>query len=150
MKQVVSSIAYCHAKGIVHRDLKAENVMLKDIVDENSNEVQIKIIDFGISCKIEPNQTLTEAFGTPYYIAPEVIKQNYNEKCDIWSIGVIFYIILCGYPPFRGRTREVLNEKILKGEYSFDEKEWENISNDCKDLIRQMLTMDVDKRISAK
>ena len=78
---------------------------------------------------------MTEAFGTPYYIAPEVLKHNYNEKCDIWSCGVIFYIILCGYPPFRARTREELNIKILKGEYSFEGKEWSHISNNAKDLI---------------
>lgn len=102
MKQILSAVSYCHSKGIVHRDLKTENILIKDASDINN--VQIKIIDFGISCRIQPQEKLTSTFGTPYYMAPEVFKQNYTEKIDVWSCGVILYIILCGFPPFNGKN----------------------------------------------
>jgi calcium-dependent protein kinase len=82
----------------VHRDLKPENLLL----DMDESKPKIKIIDFGTSQTFSPGEELTQKFGTPYYIAPEVLKKKYNEKCDIWSIGVILYILLCGYPPFNG------------------------------------------------
>lgn len=98
MKQVLSAINYCHSQNIVHRDLKPENLLL----DKDENNPKIKIIDFGTSQVFDADQPMTQKFGTPYYIAPEVLKKKYNEKCDIWSLGVILYILLCGYPPFNG------------------------------------------------
>lgn len=98
MKQVLSAINYCHSKNIVHRDLKPENLLL----DKDESNPKIKIIDFGTSSVFDPEQTMSQKFGTPYYIAPEVLKKKYTAKCDIWSIGVILYILLCGYPPFNG------------------------------------------------
>lgn len=106
MKQLLSAVLYCHERGIVHRDLKTENILIKDVGE--FNDVSIKIIDFGVSCKIQPQEKLTMKFGTPYYMAPEVFKQNYTEKCDIWSCGVILYVILCGYPPFNARNLKEL------------------------------------------
>ncbi len=91
----------------MHRDLKVENILVKEVVlptqgeDYGHKRINIKLIDFGISCRIKPHQKLTKFFGTPYYMAPEVIKREYNEKCDLWACGVILYIIMCGYPPFR-------------------------------------------------
>jgi len=98
MKQVLSCINYCHQRNIVHRDLKPENILL----EANREFDQIKIIDFGTSLVYDANRNLDEKLGTPYYIAPEVINKNYNEKCDIWSCGVIVFILLSGMPPFNG------------------------------------------------
>jgi calcium-dependent protein kinase len=114
MKQVLSAVNYCHARGIVHRDLKVENILVKDVIQPGQGEdfgnkrINVKLIDFGISCRIRPHQRLTKFFGTPYYMAPEVIKRDYTEKCDIWACGVILYVIMCGYPPFRAQTLKAL------------------------------------------
>jgi calcium-dependent protein kinase len=99
MKQLLSAIAYCHSKKIVHRDLKPENLL---IVKNNSFE--IKVIDFGLSRTFEPNKNMYSRMGTPFYIAPEVLKKKYNEKCDVWACGVILYILLSGNPPFNGKN----------------------------------------------
>lgn len=107
MKQVLSAVNYCHQRGIVHRDLKVENILVKDVSASSADEeygnkrINIKLIDFGISCRIKPKEKLNKFFGTPYYMAPEIIKRDYNEKCDLWSCGCILYVIMCGYPPFR-------------------------------------------------
>jgi len=98
MKQVLSCINYCHQANIVHRDLKPENILL----EQNKEFDQIKIIDFGTSLVYDPNRNLDEKLGTPYYIAPEVLNKSYNHKCDIWSCGVITFILLSGIPPFNG------------------------------------------------
>jgi len=100
MKQVLSCINYCHQNNIVHRDLKPENILL----EQNKEFDAIKIIDFGTSLVYDPNKNLDEKLGTPYYIAPEVLNKNYNSKCDIWSCGVICYILLSGMPPFNGQS----------------------------------------------
>lgn len=99
IKQVLSCINYCHSAKIVHRDLKPENILL----EQNKEFDQIKIIDFGTSLVYDPNKKLDEKLGTPYYIAPEVLGKSYGSKCDIWSIGVIVYILLSGIPPFNGK-----------------------------------------------
>lgn len=98
MKQILSAVYYCHERQIVHRDLKPENLLF----DQKKQNANIKVIDFGTSRKFDPTKKLTKRLGTPYYIAPEVLKKNYDEKCDVWSCGVILYILLCGYPPFNG------------------------------------------------
>lgn len=87
--------------------------------------------------------------GTPYYIAPEVLNKNYNQKCDIWSAGIIMYILLCGYPPFNGSSDEKIIEKIQRGKFIFPAEEWENVSAEAKHLIKVMLTKDPKKRPNA-
>ena len=153
MKQVFSCIFYCHSKSIVHRDLKPENLLIDKVVgeekDPDKKRFKIKIIDFGTSGVFDPNDSLKEKIGTPYYIAPEVIKKKYNEKCDIWSCGVIMYLLLVGYPPFNGSSDKQIIQAVLRGEYSLDEPEWDEISDEAKNLIRRCLTKDIDKRISA-
>ena len=145
MKQVLSAINYCHSNNIVHRDLKPENLLL----DKDEVNPKIKIIDFGTSQFFDPTQSMNQKFGTPYYIAPEVLKKNYTAKCDIWSIGVILYILLCGYPPFNGANDKQIIESVLKGRYTIEEPEWEDITGDAKDLVKKMLEYDPSKRISA-
>lgn len=93
---------------------------------------------------------MTEKFGTPYYIAPEVLSKSYNERCDIWSCGVILYILLSGYPPFPGKNDKEIMRNVMKGEYSLDGEEWKYISEEGKDLVRRMLMYDPSKRLSAK
>ncbi|KAM3135846.1 hypothetical protein pb186bvf_012099 [Paramecium bursaria] len=148
MKQVMSAVAYCHSKNIVHRDLKPENIIFN--TDEQTSD--LKVIDFGTSRKFDnkDNQKMTKRLGTPYYIAPEVLTRNYNEKCDIWSCGVILYILLAGYPPFNGRNENEIFQKIMSGRFQFHADEWSKVSQQAKDLITKMLNKDVELRPSAE
>lgn len=120
IRQLLSAMIYCHSKGIVHRDLKPENILIDSIIE--SGKLNIKIIDFGSALFFTPRTKFSETLGTPYYIAPEVIRQNYNEKCDIWSIGVILYILLSGKPPFTGITEEDIMKSVKKANYRFEGK----------------------------
>jgi calcium-dependent protein kinase len=147
MLQLVSAICYSHSNNIVHRDLKPENIMLEKT---NNNELIIKLIDWGGARYFSKNKKMSTIKGTPYYIAPEVINEVYDEKCDIWSIGVIFYVLLCGYPPFNGDTDIEIMQNVQKGKFCFPEEEWGVISQEAKDLIKKMLTFEPSKRISAK
>ncbi|CAD8074409.1 unnamed protein product [Paramecium primaurelia] len=145
MKQILSAVSYCHQKGIVHRDLKPENILF----DQKHSQASIKIIDFGASAKLQNCEKLQKRIGTPFYVAPEVLDANYDEKCDIWSLGVILYILLSGYPPFMGANEQEVLIKVKKGEYSFDPTDWGKVSNSGKDLIRRMLMYNPTNRISA-
>ena len=144
-KQMMSAINYCHKNGIVHRDLKPENLIYLT-KDENS---PIKVIDFGMSKKFDNKNFMNEKVGTAYYISPEVLKGKYDEKCDIWSAGVILYIIICGYPCFNGDSDEEIFDAIIKGKITYPSPEWDGISQDAKDLIQKMCTTP-DKRLTAE
>jgi calcium-dependent protein kinase len=110
----------------------------------------IKVIDFGTSIVFDPNTKMRHKFGTPYYIAPEVINRMYDEKCDVWSCGVIMYILLCGSPPFKGKNHREIFEKIKAGKFQFAQPEWQLVSREAKMLIKKMLTYNPDERISAE
>lgn len=144
MEQVLSAVLYLHKHGFIHRDLKPENIIF-ETKDVNS---KIKVIDFGTSCAFEKGNKLKKKLGTPYYIAPEVLKRNYDEKCDVWSSGVIMYILLCGYPPFNGANDKVIFQRVLEGKFAFPDEDWDGISKQAKDLIKRMLCYDPSKRIS--
>jgi len=146
MHQLMSAICYCHQNRIVHRDLKPENILLED---KNRDNPVIKLIDWGGARYFSKHKKMSKVNGTPYYIAPEVLSETYDEKCDIWSAGVIFYILLCGYPPFNGETDKEIMEAVKKGEFDFPEEEWSVITEEGKDLIKKMLTYDPKKRLSA-
>ena len=147
MKQILSGICYAHQNGIVHRDIKPENILM----DGKSEDLIIKIIDWGCATTIDKskNERLTSIEGTSYYIAPEVLKGNYDEKCDIWSCGVILYILLCGYAPFFGESDEEIFKAVEKGVYDFPNAEWDSVSEEAKELVKKMLEIDPEKRISA-
>jgi len=146
MKQVLSCINYCHQNNIVHRDLKPENILL----EQNKEFDQIKIIDFGTSLVYDPSKQLDEKLGTPYYIAPEVLNKNYNSKCDIWSAGVITYILLSGMPPFNGASDTEIMKKVRAGHFNFDDKCWSSISDKAKDFITKLLTYKPEERPTAE
>ena len=134
----------------MHRDLKPENLLL-DQKGKVGGHVHIKLIDFGTSTLFSPKQKANGKFGTPYYIAPEIlIRDTYTEKIDLWSAGVIMYIILCGYPPFNGSSDNAVLKGVLAGDFDFPQEDWEQVSEEAKDLIRKMLTKNEDARISAK
>lgn len=135
--QVMSAIEYCHNKGICHRDLKPENLLYLYPGTEKDNP--IKIIDFGLSQYISKEAKLKTKVGTAYYVSPEILNGKYSEKCDIWSIGVILYVLLSGDPPFNGPNDNVIYSKIAKMKYSFPKDKWENISDEAIDLISNML-----------
>jgi calcium-dependent protein kinase len=118
MQQILSAVSYLHKNGIIHRDLKPENIVFES-TDPNSN---LKIIDFGTSRKVKVNEKLNVKLGTVYYIAPEVLKNDYDIKCDVWSCGVILYVLLCGYAPFDSPNDEDIYKKILKGQFEFPSK----------------------------
>ena len=138
--------SYRNVYGTIDPDI-VENIMLDIVRDDNP---MIKLIDWGGARYFSRNKKMTTIKGTPYYIAPEVIREVYDEKCDIWSLGVIFYVLLCGYPPFNGDTDVEIMQNVQKGKFIFPEEEWGVISKDAKDLISKMLTYEPSKRISAK
>ena len=146
MSQLMSAICYCHQNHVVHRDLKPENILLED---KNGDNPVIKLIDWGGARYFSKHKKMTKINGTPYYIAPEVLNEVYDEKCDIWSAGVIFYILLCGYPPFNGETDKEIMACVKEGKFDFPPEEWDVVSKDAKNLIMKMLTYDPKKRLSA-
>ena len=147
MFQLFSGINYCHSKNIMHRDLKPENIMIEDKTKDGN--VQIKIIDFGTATFYE-KEYQQKLIGTAYYIAPEVLELKYNEKCDIWSLGVIMYVLLSGKFPFGGKEVNHIFKKIKAGKYDLVSPPFNRISKEAKDLITKLLELNPDKRISAE
>ena len=148
MKQLLSAIYYLHSNNIVHRDLKPENIMLLQ-KPENGN-YHIKLIDFGTAKIFKPGKKMNKFIGTSYYIAPEVLKEKYDEKCDVWSCGIILYILLCGYPPFNGNTNVEIFHAIQNQNPLFAGEEWDDITNEAKELIKLMLRKNPNERWNAE
>ena len=146
LKQILSAIAYSHSHNIMHRDLKPENILLEASHDFD----QAKIIDFGTAKVFDTDKQLKEQIGTPYYIAPEVLNKKYGKECDIWSTGVIAYILLSGLPPFNGATDSEIMAAIKKGKFVFTNKVWSGVSDSARDFITQLLNMDTKKRPTAE
>eukprot|EP00968_Pinguiococcus_pyrenoidosus_P000726 scaffold47_cov258-Pinguiococcus_pyrenoidosus.AAC.53 len=143
---LLNTLAYLHDADIVHRDLKPENLLMVG----PESQAAVKIADFGFAKRLEGGK-VTDKCGTPGYVAPEVIKQDpYGVSADVWSLGVIIYILLCGYPPFHHSKMNKLFQLICRGQYRFYEEDWNPISDEAKDLIRRMLTVDVSKRITSR
>jgi len=148
MNQIFQAISYCHSNKIVHRDIKPENVLLES---KQGTDSLIKIIDFGTSLMYDPEKQkkLKQTIGTPYYIAPEVLKQTYDSKCDIWSRGVIMFILLSGKPPFDGNDDDEILKNVNKGKPSYTDDIWKKVSAEGKDLLRKLLEYKPKNRISA-
>ena len=145
-QQIISGIEYCHNQGICHRDLKPENILYLNNNNEKNNP--LKIIDFGFSKHFKSNK-FSSRVGSTNYVSPEVLSQSYTEKCDIWSAGVILFLLLSGTFPFSGSDDRELFAKIKSINYNMDGDLWKNISDDAKDLIRHMLVNE-SERYSAK
>jgi len=145
-KQLLSAINYLHKKNIVHRDIKPDNIVF---IKTKNNIIFIKLIDFGTSTAFK-GKKLSQEFGTIYYIAPEVIMNNYNEKADIWSCGIILYTMLCGHPPFCGSDENAIKAKILHSKLNFPAKDFKNISDEAIDFIKILLAYNPEERPSAE
>ncbi|XP_051549627.1 calcium/calmodulin-dependent protein kinase type 1D-like [Myxocyprinus asiaticus] len=146
IKQVLEAVSYLHQNSIVHRDLKPENLLFYS-PDENA---KIMISDFGLS-KMSDHDVMSTACGTPGYVAPEVLAQKpYSKAVDCWSIGVITYILLCGYPPFYEENETRLFSKIMKAEYAFHSPYWDDISESAKDFVKHMLEKSPSKRFTTE
>merc|ERR1712000_5931 len=146
--RMVSAIDYLHSMNIVHRDLKPENLLLKD----SSNVSEVKLADFGLSKIVSEGvqkQLMQTACGTPGYVAPEVLTADgYDKEVDLWSIGVITYILLCGFPPFYNEHLPVLFEAIMQADYDYPEDYWDEISDTAKNFIDRLLVVDPTKRMT--
>lgn len=145
MKQILSAVAYCHANDVMHRDLKPENVLYTD----TSPLSALKVIDWGFAAKCTKNHKFSSVVGTPYYVAPEVLFGNYDKQCDLWSAGVILYILLSGFPPFHGKDNKEILRKVKIGEFAFETKYWGKVSEHAKNLIRGLMTFEPRKRLAA-
>lgn len=147
VKDILGAIAYCHdTVNIVHRDLKPENFLLLNDDDESP----IKIIDFGLSrFDDSPHGIMRTRVGSPYYVAPEVLRGAYNYKCDIWSVGVITYLLLCGFPPFNGNDDGEILFTIKNAELVFPSPDWDTISPLAKEFVKALLNRDPNQRLSA-
>ncbi len=155
-RQILEAVAYLHERNVAHRDLKPENFLYAD----GRPGAPLKLIDFGLSKRfLEPGEpggdseqvtSMKTRVGTPYYIAPEVLKKEYDKACDMWSLGVIVYILLCGYPPFYGESEKQIYEMVRVGKFDFPDEEWGRVSPQAKDLIEKMLIVDPKDRLTAK
>eukprot|EP00928_Gymnodinium_smaydae_P013440 TRINITY_DN148_c1_g1_i1.p1 TRINITY_DN148_c1_g1~~TRINITY_DN148_c1_g1_i1.p1 ORF type:complete len:491 (+),score=134.24 TRINITY_DN148_c1_g1_i1:120-1592(+) len=148
MRQIIGAVFYMHQSHVCHRDLKPENFLL---TNKNSIESStLKIIDFGLSCSFKDGDFLTTKAGTPYYVSPQVLAGKYTKACDNWSCGTIMYVLLCGYPPFYGDSDGQILQKVRLGNYSFAARDWKNVSEDAKNLIRHLLKMNEMARMTAE
>ncbi|KAL2334595.1 hypothetical protein Fmac_015808 [Flemingia macrophylla] len=145
-RHLMQVVLYCHENGVVHRDLKPENILLAT----RSSSSPIKLADFGLATYIKPGQSLHGLVGSPFYIAPEVLAGAYNQAADVWSAGVILYILLSGMPPFWGKTKSRIFEAVKAASLKFPSEPWDRISESAKDLIKGMLCTDPSQRLTAQ
>ncbi|WCJ32928.1 Calcium-dependent protein kinase [Euphorbia peplus] len=144
-RDIVNVVHACHFMGVMHRDLKPENFLLSS---KDPNSV-LKATDFGLSVFIEEGKSYRDIVGSAYYVAPEVLRRRYGKEIDIWSAGVILYILLSGVPPFWAENEKGIFDAVLEGEIDFESQPWPSISNSAKDLVRRMLTQDPKRRITS-
>ena len=147
MSQILNAVRYMHDHDVVHRDLKPENILF-ETADVDS---PVKIIDFGLARTHNAREApMSSVAGTPYYIAPEVLRRQYGRSCDLWSVGVIAYVLLAGYPPFNGKDDTEVRRAVLDGRYCFPPGDWSGISREALDFIRKLLQMDTILRMTAE
>ncbi|KAK6118057.1 hypothetical protein DH2020_048222 [Rehmannia glutinosa] len=145
-RHLMQVVMYCHDKGVVHRDLKPENILLST----KSSSSPIKLADFGLATYIRPGQSLHGTVGSPFYIAPEVLAGGYDQAADVWSAGVILYILLSGIPPFWGKTKSRIFDAVRAADLRFPSNPWDFISDSAKELIKGMLCTDTSRRLTAQ
>ncbi|WOL04002.1 calcium-dependent protein kinase 20 [Canna indica] len=145
-RTIIEVIQECHKNGVMHRDLKPENFLFGN----KKENAPLKAIDFGLSVFFGPGERFMEIVGSPYYMAPEVLKRNYGPEIDVWSAGVILYILLCGVPPFWAETEQGVAQAILRSVIDFKRDPWPKVSDSAKDLVRHMLDPDPRKRLTAQ
>ncbi|KAB2596862.1 CDPK-related kinase 4-like [Pyrus ussuriensis x Pyrus communis] len=143
--QILSVVSFCHLQGVVHRDLKPENFLFKT----RDEDAPLKVIDFGLSDFTRPDQRLNDIVGSAYYVAPEVLHRSYSLEADMWSIGVITYILLCGSRPFWARTESGIFRSVLRADPNFDDSPWPSVSSEAKDFLKRLLNKDHRKRMTA-
>uniref|UniRef100_A0A3B5LEY6 Protein kinase domain-containing protein n=1 Tax=Xiphophorus couchianus TaxID=32473 RepID=A0A3B5LEY6_9TELE len=148
IKQILEAVAYLHGNGVVHRDLKPENLLYADL----SLDAPLKIADFGLSKIIDDQVTMKTVCGTPGYCAPEILRGNaYGPEVDMWSVGVILYILLCGFEPFFDpRGDQYMYSRILNCDYEFVSPWWDEVSLNAKDLVSKLIVLDPHKRLSVR
>ena len=144
--QLLSALSYCHEKLVIHRDLKPENILLT----ENNSELHVKIADFGSSCIFQQDSRLTGCFGSSYYLAPEIFYSTYDQTCDMWSVGIIMYILLTGTPPYQGRDSVAIISQIKESPFKITPSNVVGLSPDSVNLLRELLCLNPFDRISAK
>jgi calcium-dependent protein kinase len=144
-RKMVEVLNHCHELGVMHRDLKPENFLLTS----KGVEGELKLTDFGLGVFFKHNERFRDLVGSPYYVAPEVLKKNYGYEADMWSLGVILYILLSGLPPFWGDTEDQIFKMVLKGKIDFQTDPWPKVSEEAKDCVRKLLNQDVSKRPTA-
>ena len=143
----LEALDYIHDKGIVHRDLKPENLLLKS----KDNDTDVKLADFGLSKILGSEVMMQTACGTPGYVAPEILlAKGYGKEVDLWSLGVITYILICGFPPFYNENIPLLFESIMKAEFDYPPEYWGHVSDDAIEFIDALLVVDYKKRLTAK
>eukprot|EP00741_Cyanophora_paradoxa_P024332 tig00000053_g23497.t1 len=143
---IVKAIAYLHDNGVVHRDLKPENLLYAS----EASDAEIKITDFGLSKVLNHDKSMTTLCGSPLYVAPEILSnKGYDKAVDMWSIGVLLYILLCGFPPFYSESEPVLFKQIMKGQFDFPDPEWTDISPAAKELVTKLLDVNPKTRLTA-
>mmetsp|Transcript_24291 Transcript_24291/g.46098 ORF Transcript_24291/g.46098 Transcript_24291/m.46098 type:complete len:523 (+) Transcript_24291:185-1753(+) len=145
-RTIMTVVAQCHALGVMHRDLKPENFLLSD----KTENAKLKATDFGLSMFFKPNQVFREVVGSAYYVAPEVLKRYYSLEADVWSAGVILYILLCGVPPFWHETEQGIFDAVRRGQYDITNKPWDKISRQAKDLVQKLLVINPKQRLTAQ
>ncbi|CAG9327340.1 unnamed protein product [Blepharisma stoltei] len=143
MRKIFTAVNHLHNINICHRDIKPENFL----VSSKDNDADIKMIDFGMSAKFG-GEEMNTIVGTPYYLAPEVLRGSYGLECDVWSLGVVMFFLLVGQQPFKGDSLNEIFQKIVKADFDFSDPSWEIISDEAKILISKMLIVNPDYRIS--
>jgi len=147
IKSLLEAVMYLHENGVVHRDIKPENILFESTM-ENS---PVKLIDFGLARTHKRGEApMTNAVGTAYYMSPELLRGKYDKSTDIWSIGVVAYVLLSGYPPFNGNSDSEINDATRRGKLNFGGTRWLNKSDDAMDFIKCVLRRDPQKRFTAK